>query len=66
MTKELTEKEIYAINQLIIKFKEIDELIADIRKNPSVTYDPVWLAVGEDHIVDAFEAFINAIEVNKS
>lgn len=66
MTRELTDKEIYAINQLIIKRKEIIELIADIKKHPDVSFDPIWLEVGEDHIVDAFDALIQAIEVNKS
>lgn len=66
MTRELTDKEIYAINQLIIKRKEIIELIADIKKHSDVSFDPIWLEVGEDHIVDAFDALIQAIEVNKS
>lgn len=66
MTKELSDADIYAINQLIIKLKEINELIVSIKNRPAVSFDPVWVEVGEDHIVDAFAAFIQAIEVNKS
>jgi hypothetical protein len=66
MTKELTNKEINAINQLIIKRREIKELIADIKKQPDISFDFVWLEVGEDHIVDAFDALIQAIEGSKS
>ena len=66
MKRELTNKEINAINQLIIKRREIKELIADIKKQPDILFDTVWLEVGEDHIVDAFDALIQAIEGNKS
>lgn len=66
MTRELTNKEINAINQLIIKRREIKELIANIKRQPDISFDPVWLEVGEDHIIDAFDALIQAIEVIKS
>ena len=66
MTRELTNKEINAINLLIIKRREIKELIAHIKNHSEVSFDSVWIEVGEDHIVDAFDALIQAIEGNKS